>query len=50
MHRGPYFDSVLAIELKKKIESFVISDANLTSVITMEVKLIFFLCDVGFSV
>ena len=43
MQRGSYYDSAVAIEKKNK-------NANLTSVITMEVKFIFFLCGVGFSV
>ena len=53
MHWEFYHDSVLAIEMENKIlqkESFFNYDANLTSVITMELKFIFFLCDVGFSV
>ena len=55
MHLGSYYDSVLAIEMKKKknSESFFNYDANLTSVIAIELKFsrtqIFFLCDVGFS-
>ena len=50
MHRGSYYDSVFAIEIKNKIPAFFIFDANLTSVITMELKFIFFLCDVSFPV
>ena len=41
MHRGSYYDSVFAIEMKNEIPSLLFNyDANLTSVITME--LIFF--------
>ena len=36
MHRGSYYDSVLAKEMKNK--SLFNYDANLTSVITMELK------------
>ena len=43
MHRVSYYDSVIAIEMKKKkFKSFFNYDANLTSVITMELKLFFF--------
>ena len=41
MHRGSYYDSVFPIEMKNEIPSLLFNyDANLTSVITME--LIFF--------
>ena len=40
MHRGSYYDSVLAKEMKNK--SLFNYDANLTSVITMELKFTFF--------
>ena len=43
MRRGSYSDSALAIENQKQnSESFFNYDANLTSVITMELKFIFF--------
>ena len=45
MHWEFYHDSVLAIEMENKIlqkESFFNYDANLTSVIIMELKFIFF--------
>ena len=38
------------IHEKQNSESFFNYDANLTTVITMELKFIFFLCDAGFSV
>ena len=50
MHKGSYYDSVLAIEMKKNSESFFNYDTNLTSVFTVELKFLFFLCDAGFSV
>ena len=52
MHQEPYNDSVLAMEIrKKKTKSFFNYDANLTSVITMELNFFFFmklvfLCDI----
>ena len=50
MHQEPYNDSVLAMEIrKKKTKSFFNYDANLTSVITMELNF-FFLYEAGFSV
>ena len=50
MPRESYYDRVLAIEMKNKILSLSSTDANLISVITMEFKFFFVLCDVGFSV
>ena len=43
MHRGSYYDSVLAIEMKNKVPSFFFNyDANVTSVITRELNFTFF--------
>ena len=52
MHQGSYYDSVLAIQKKNKIPSLSSTtyDANLISVITTELKFIFFHCDVCFCV
>ena len=42
MHKGSYYDSVLAIEMKKNSESFFNYDTNLTSVLLWNSSFFFF--------